>query len=1002
MLSIINLTKRLSMNNISGVPFQIKTEGEQISIKFVKTSPTTARISWNVPRPAIGCDPESQAYNGIIVTLDNQPISQNTTPVDGVVYTADTTADSDLHAGDKIGTALVVGAFYNDKETVSFDITGLSATTPYYVSGFAVDAQNRYHSEGTHAYSLPYGTEEGKKEPGYQLIQIGFQDETDPFDVYLFQGHSSGVRGSEPTGLDQTQTYSFSICYDGNDEIEVTINGADAQTYDDLINALNDKLALLGNPPIVNGYPNENSYYYNETTKKLFLFDGQSYTELAVVVEETDPTTPIDGDLWFDGTSLRKYNIITASWEVVTYFSYDKNPTLLTCNDVWFNGTKAHTREGNVWCEKTTIVSENDPSLGLTPPCSAFWYNTETGYLNKWKTSIDCNNVATGEWIEVSAFYLDFDPLSMIADDLWFDETNQVLNKLDASSVWNPVLENVYIAEEEPLNPVLNEFWFNPSTEDLLQWDGAAWFAPLRTDQTIAQIVIWPENPFNVESCDLWWNKSTNELFIWDTQTTSWVLVQAFYESATDPTLPPNLDIDTYWFNTVETLQKWDGSEWVNVSFFEYASDVTNLGALPTDDFWYNDDSNTWNKWNGSEWEIVDVSTTLIDPYQLPVGTFWYNPTTKNLQRIVSIFPVVWSTVLYSPSPIEPQTGFTFYNTNTEQLLMWNGDQYQQIAFPVTAALNDDGNLVLISATVGSSSYVKVNDGSLFSSLELETKIDDPKYGTDPVSSVPMYNQLGVGDDGSQDERRELIYSIRAQLGEPVVQVELTNYQIDTAITSGLESLRKRSAIAYKRVFFFLDVQPGVQRYLMTDERVGFNKIVQVAAAYRYQSSYLGNAGAQGAYGQAMLQHLYQMGSFDLVSYHLVSEYVELLNHMFAAYLNYTWDEDTRMLSFHQTFGSKERILLDANIERTEQSLLKDRYCKTWIERYALGTAQLILAEIRGKYSTLPGAGGGVTLNAGELRVAGEANIQQCYEQIENFIVNDVESHGYETRFIMG
>ena len=37
--------------------------------------------------------------------------------------------------------------------------------------------------------------------------------------------------------------------------------------------------------------------------------------------------------------------------------------------------------------------------------------------------------------------------------------------------------------------------------------------------------------------------------------------------------------------------------------------------------------------------------------------------------------------------------------------------------------------------------------------------------------------------------------------------------------------------------------------------------------------------------------------------------------------------------------------------------MLRDRWCKSWIERFALGGARLILAEIRGKYGALPGAG---------------------------------------------
>ena len=105
-----------------------------------------------------------------------------------------------------------------------------------------------------------------------------------------------------------------------------------------------------------------------------------------------------------------------------------------------------------------------------------------------------------------------------------------------------------------------------------------------------------------------------------------------------------------------------------------------------------------------------------------------------------------------------------------------------------------------------------------------------------------MYEVEGVGNDGTADERRELADSIRAQLGYPVIDVELTPYQLDEAIQGALESLRKRSEIAYKRGWFFLDIKPGAQSYRMTNKKAGFNKIVSVNTAHRFTSAFLSSA----------------------------------------------------------------------------------------------------------------------------------------------------------------
>lgn len=993
------------MNQITGVPYQIKIEGEKISLKFNKTSPTTGRISWNIPTPSVGCDTENQAYNGLILTLDNSPMTASSVPADGKVYSADPTADRDLHAGDKIGTALVVGALYDDKTTTFIDVTGLSPSVPYYVSGYAVDLQNRYHTEGTHAYSLPYGEDEGKKTPGYQLVQLGYNGKQSLFDVLLYEGHSSGVRGGESTGLEVGINYTFDIGLNGEDKQTITINGTDAQTYNDLINALNEQFKKLGNPPEVAGYPNQNSYFFDPMSQKLYLFDGQQHNEVPVIVEGTDPSIATNGDLWFDGVLLYQYNTTTTSWELPAFFDYHKNPSNLDGNDFWFDGTQGYVWQGNTWCEKPTFNQALDPSLGLVPPHGSFWYDQTTQILYEWKENdVGCETV--GQWTQTNAFYTSFDPSLLTQGDYWFNDETSILYVLDNTSTWTQVTETVYVQEDEPTSPNADEFWFVPSTEQLSQRDptNTSWISPPLNQITTstAQVIVWHEDPLDRDSCDLWWNSSTNELFIWNSVSSSWVLVSTFYQAPTDPTTAPTLEKCTLWRDSSEDMYSWDGSEWIKVTYIDYLNDVTNLGTSPTDDFWRDSVNDLWYKWDGTQWLQVFPTFSATDPYLLPVGSFWYNTTNNTLQQVVSIGPITWSPIIFSTTSFTPAVGFTFCNILTGELLMWNGTSYELEELLVTAGLTDNGDLVLIGREVGSGSIVCVEDIDLFGNLNTVANVNDPSEGTDPVSSVPSYVQPGVGDDGSPDERRELIYSLRAQLGEPVISVELTNYQMDTAVTSAIESLRKRSAVAYKRAFFFLDIQPLEQIYRLTNERVGFHKIVNITAAYRYQSSYLGNATGQGAYGQAMLQHLYQMGSFDLVSYHLVSEYVELMNHMFGAYLNFNWDEDTRLLQFHQTFGSHERILLDATIERTDQQLLKDRYCKTWIERYALGTAQLMLAEIRGKYGALPGAGGGVVLNAQELRADGQRNIQECYEQIENFVVNDIENHGYETTFIMG
>ena len=99
---------------------------------------------------------------------------------------------------------------------------------------------------------------------------------------------------------------------------------------------------------------------------------------------------------------------------------------------------------------------------------------------------------------------------------------------------------------------------------------------------------------------------------------------------------------------------------------------------------------------------------------------------------------------------------------------------------------------------------------------------------------------------------------------------------------------------------------------------------------------------------------------------------------------------------------SDERVLVDATVERTEQELLTDRWAKVWLERRALCECRYMLAEIRGKYGSLPGAGGGVQLNAAELIARADAEMQVCMDDLDNYVVQDPEDIGQGSTFVIG
>lgn len=1035
-------------------PFGIKVEGQEITIKFEKTSPTTARISWTIPSPAAGCTVDTQAYNGIVVTLDTSPVSISTAPINGQVYTSDPTASTTLHAGDKIGTALVVGSFYDDKTTTSVDITGLSSNTAYYVSGYAVDNVFRYHTDGVHTYSLPFGNIDGVGTSGYHTVptSVSGTDLTGLNSVHSVSlvaggtGYASGdvltlvggtfttpatitvasvsitgaitsasvttggaytVWPSSPAsvtgGSGNAATFDVQTYYAFTAKINLTsypisILGTDAITYNDLIDAINQQIALIGNPVQNATFPNVGFYYYNSTNGTLFQWDGNQHVALIVSVDATDPTTPTIGDYWFDTTSdtLKKWS---GTWDVQPLINYAVDPTTPECDDYWFDGTTAHVWDGATWVIPTQFNQVIDPSLPPVLNCPYYWYNSGNSTLYYRDEKINT-------WRQTRALKWNVDPTALVTGTVWFDETNNVVKRWDTPSagVWNTFTSAV--SATAPTLPATNSYWFN-TTLNVFQQNTGTPSVPVWTP---IPIILWATDPTLSVSGRLWWDTSTDDLYTRNVVgTAAWVAIPNFVITTTDPSLPQTMNISDVWYSpTTDILNVWDGSQWVANDYVLFA---TNPITIAVGTHWFNTTTSAWSEWNGATWDpIAFVLSAPADPYTPALNSYWFDTAAPALNQWNG---AMWVSISYSTVPLTPTIGSTFFNTTSDILMVWNGTSWVEATPLAIATISTAGEIVITNTAVGANACVILTDVDLFSTIGVQ--VIGEQYtgtydyvsiqyvlGTDGISGTPSYNTVGVGTDGSADERRELIKQILIQFGYPTVDVELSKDQLDFCVSRGLQEYRRRSGSAYRRVAFFLYCQPNQQHYVLSNKTVGFNKVVTVMAMYRLQTSFLGTAEGQGVFGQVLLQHLYQMGTFDLVSYHLVNEYIETLNHMFAQAVVFNWDEESRTLSLYKTFWRSEKVLVDAMIEKTEQDLLTDRWAMNWIQRWATGEAAMILAETRGKFQTLPGAGGGITLNSSDLRLRAAEMFATCGQEIDDYIANKPEDTGMESAFILG
>lgn len=267
----------------------------------------------------------------------------------------------------------------------------------------------------------------------------------------------------------------------------------------------------------------------------------------------------------------------------------------------------------------------------------------------------------------------------------------------------------------------------------------------------------------------------------------------------------------------------------------------------------------------------------------------------------------------------------------------------------------------------------------------------------------PTYQRLHVGTTGETTARDTIKNILKHQLGYPVVCVELKEEHFDIALNNSLQELRRRTDSAYYKQFFFMQILAGQDKYYLNDPAKGLDGIVDVLKIHRLNMLGLVNFGPDNLYAQQFLNQFYAPGvGYDLVSIHLIHSLSEIYSQLFAGDVGFTWREARRELSIYRRFGHNEKVLIECSMEKPEQEILVDRWMQQWVQQWAEAELMVMLAHIRGKFATLPGAGGGLTLNADVLMSEAQRLQEDCLRQIKDYEVGQNGPDNFHMPFVIG
>lgn len=395
----------------------------------------------------------------------------------------------------------------------------------------------------------------------------------------------------------------------------------------------------------------------------------------------------------------------------------------------------------------------------------------------------------------------------------------------------------------------------------------------------------------------------------------------------------------------------------------------------------------------------------LLSPAQLRAfdGAVWVVVTGANLQLAAGAGWVPLGAVSAGTSlPTSPAAGDLAYDYTTRRVQYWDGTSWQ-VPSPATTLLSTGGGPVPAFTVPFSIEPVELLTpyvGLLF--YNTATRTLNAWSGTAWVQAntaqhgTPTTDKVGIGSDGTYDLRLRMINVLKAQLGWPAQCVELSEEQFNVAIDNALDTYRQLCIGAYEQRFIMYMLLRDQAVYHLNSPVDRTDAIVTVQKIHRLNVLGVNGAGPENTWSQLWAQEFYNFAGqgANLLSSHLTHAWSEEFTRIFAGDIPFTWNEARRELFLKRAIRQNEKVVLEVELERSEQELMVDRWCKQFIQNWALAECKEYLGLIRSKFSSgTPGPAGTISLNGETLLAEARQDFTELKQALLDYEHQNAE-HG--------
>lgn len=232
--------------------------------------------------------------------------------------------------------------------------------------------------------------------------------------------------------------------------------------------------------------------------------------------------------------------------------------------------------------------------------------------------------------------------------------------------------------------------------------------------------------------------------------------------------------------------------------------------------------------------------------------------------------------------------------------------------------------------------------------------------------------------------KQDVFTYVEKRLGGGIIDVELDPDHYEVAYEKAIGVYRQRAQNAFEESYAVLELQENVNTYTLPQEIDSVRQIYRRTmgdATGPFSSSF--DPFSSASLNVYLLNYSYAGG---LATYDMFTQYVEMAGRMFGAFLNYTFNPVSKVLSIvRDPKSSGEQVLLWTYNQKPEVTLLSHNPIKQWIKDYTYAASKYIVGEAREKFASIAGPQGGTALNGAAMKQEAQSEMDRLIDELATY-----------------